>query len=99
MINKKNVKEELLLLGVKLAKSKGYTKVTQRLLSEKTGKSVTHVLFHFKTMDNFRHEIIQYALDHFIFEIIAQAIVLNHKLVKNLPNSIKERALSSISSS
>ena len=88
-------KLNILRSAVRLAESEGFTNITRDGVATAARVACGLINYHFKTMDDLRDAIIQYAVDESILTLIAQGIVYGHPIAVNAPDGIKLKALQS----
>jgi AcrR family transcriptional regulator len=89
-------KEQVLEISINLAKEIGYTKITRELIAERANISVSLVNYHFKTVEHLKKLVLRFAIKRGIKKIIAQAIINNDPLAKNLSAEYKKKILKDV---
>jgi len=86
-------KGQILLAAVELAKEVGYNKMTRDDIAIKAGVSMGLVTHYFETMIQLRRDVMRYARNNDIPEIIAQGIANQDKHAKKAPEALKQKAI------
>lgn len=86
------LKNDILACAVRLAKAEGLRAITRRTIAKAAGCAVGTVNYHFEAMDLLRVAVIDYAIEHEVIEVLAQARAERHpRLVGRLTPALKER--------
>jgi len=86
-------KDQILIAAVELAKEVGYNKMTRDAIAVKAGVSMGLVTHYFETMNQLRRDVVRYARNNDIPEIIAQGIANQDPHAKKAPPALKAKAL------
>ena len=86
-------KDQILIAAVELAKEVGYNKMTRDAIAIKAGVSMGLVTHYFETMTQLRRDVVRYARNNDIPEIIAQGIANQDPHAKKAPPALKEKAI------
>ena len=89
-------KEEILLAAIPVAERKGYTNVTRDDIAEAVGISGPGILYHFKTMRQFRSSLMRYAVKNQTLRVIAQGLVLRDPHACRASDELQQQARDSI---
>jgi len=82
--------------AVKVAEEKGYRQITQADVADRAGVSPPSVPYYFRKLDNLKKEVVLRAIKTENLIIIAQALVCKDKLIADISQELKERALASL---
>ncbi len=85
-------KERILSAAVEAARGRGYHTVTREAIAEAAGVSVGLVSYHFATMARLRRDIVRYAVQHEILEVIAQGLAMRDDDARKASDDLKRRA-------
>lgn len=89
-------RDAILSSAVDVVQSCGFSSVTREQVAEAAGISKATINYHFKSMDEFRSDLMRYAVRTRCLLIIAQGLVVGDKIAKSAPDDVKQRALDSL---
>ena len=89
-------KAEILAAAIIVAELKGYTSITRDDIAAAVGISGPGVLYHFKTMTQFRGALMRYAVKQKRLRVIAQGLVLQDPHACRASNELQRQAKDSI---
>lgn len=90
-------RDEILSAAFALAAKGFYLALTRNEIAEAAGISGPAVQYHFETMAKLRKAIMRAAIAREELPVVAQGIMANDALTKDLPGNLRERALASVS--
>ena len=86
--------EQILNAAVDLAKEGNYQTVTRKALSDSIGCTEPLISYYFGSMDNLRSEILKYAVECEVYEIIVQGMIAKDPFLETVCNDILSAAWS-----
>lgn len=91
-------KEHILRAAVELARERGYKHVTRDSIAAAAGVSVGLVSHYFATMKQLQRDIMRYAVQHGVAEIVAQGLALRDDHARKASPELKQRAAAFLTS-
>jgi len=82
----------ILNAAVEEAKKVGYTNIRRDDVSARAKVSKGLVTYYFKSLENLRIEVMQYAIDKGVDIVVAQGLVIGDPLAIGAPQGIKDKA-------
>lgn len=89
----KDRKTELLDAALRLAKTKGYTKVTREAIAAVVGCVPATVTNHLGTTPNMKRGIMRAAVSRGVVEVVAQGLADGNPHAKKASHDLKQRAV------
>lgn len=91
-LNPPSTRSELISVGVGLAKDVGLTKLTRALVGDESGKAHGTVSHHFGQFQNFKDELIKWAVENEDLILIAQGLKDDNRYALQADATLQERA-------
>lgn len=88
--------ERILVVAVRLARNGGLTTVTRAQIAEQADCSEANISYHYGCMEQMRHAIVEYALQHEVIEVLSQARAIRHPSLGRMSPALKERVANHI---
>lgn len=88
-------KEQILKAALKVAKSKGYNKLTREQVAAEAGISVNLINAYFGTMPKFRRHIMRAAIREEVLQVVAQGLVNKDSHAMKANPELKQKAIES----
>lgn len=85
-------RQEILAAALSLAEARGYQNVTRDEIAHAAGVSGSSVQYHFRTVDQLRRELLDYAVQVEALLVIAQGLALGGLQAKGLSHDLRQRA-------
>lgn len=89
-------KIQILESAVHIAIDKGYQNITYKLIADYLNVQNSFIFYYFKTIKILKNKVIKEAIRKEIYPIIAQAIVANDPLIKNISNQLRQKSIKSL---
>lgn len=89
-------KQKILDTAYLIAKELGLQLVSQNIVSNRAGVYGANMIYHYKSIENLRTEVVKKALEMKDYKIVGQAIALNLPYAQRLPLEIRRLALESL---
>lgn len=91
-LNPPNTKLELLMVGVVLARDVGIARLTRALVGDESGKAHGTVSHNFGAFQNFKDEVVKWAVENEDLIIIAQGLKDDNTYALQAPQELQSRA-------
>jgi DNA-binding transcriptional regulator YbjK len=88
--------ESIIKASIEMAIKDGYRNLKRDAVAEAAGVAYSMVNYVFSDIYTLQNEVLLYAIEHDIVEIVAQGLVNNDPLAKGAPEAVKARAISSL---
>lgn len=93
---KNDRKSEIIQSALKLARTKGYTKVSRNMIAADLDCTPPVIHYHFGTMAKLRRAVMRAAVQQEDLVVIAQGLAAGDEQAKKAPESIKREALGAL---
>lgn len=92
----RHLHDKILSAAVSIARRKGFHKITQGEVAERSTAAEGTIHYHFGSMSGLRDAVVAYAIDHGELTIIGQAIAQKHRLAAKgcgISEEVRRKAL------
>lgn len=89
-------KEHILRAALLLAKKHGYTHVTRDQVARAVGVTGQAIQYHFKTMTQFRRDLMRFAVAQKCLAVVAQGLALRDPRAQAAPLALREAAAATL---
>lgn len=88
--------EHILGVALDVAEKSGFSKLSRTEVAEQCGVSSSLIQYHFKTIPNFKRDVMRYAIKTERLSVIAEGLATRNPHALKAPQELKDRAIASL---
>ena len=90
-------REELIIVGFKMAEEDSLTNVTRNLLASRSGCTASLMNYYFKNLANFHCEIMKHAVEKRALSVLAQGLSMRNEIALGINKALKRDVIKFLS--